>query len=122
MDLQEMVNSLKRHPMRNTIGMIASHLGIVRGTSRDGRPVTEIEVVYDRGKIQRIIEDVKKRSGIVEISVGATEGRLKIGDEILAVVVAGDIRENVFPALIETVNRIKVEASRKKEFFEQPGN
>jgi molybdopterin synthase catalytic subunit len=29
--------------------------------------------------------------------------------------VAGDIRENVFPALVTAVNRIKKEASRKKE-------
>jgi molybdopterin synthase catalytic subunit len=30
-------------------------------------------------------------------------------------VVAGDIRENVFPALIDAVNRVKSEASTKKE-------
>ena len=47
--------------------------------------------------------------------VQTKEGRLKVGDEILAVVVAGDIRENVFPALIKTVNRIKADASKKKE-------
>jgi len=29
--------------------------------------------------------------------------------------VAGDIRENVFPALVNAVNRIKKEASKKKE-------
>ena len=44
-------------------------------------------------------------------------GRLKVGDEILAVVVAGDIRENVFPTLIKTVNRIKGDASKKKEIL-----
>jgi molybdopterin synthase catalytic subunit len=33
----------------------------------------------------------------------------------MLVVVAGDIRENVFPVLEETVNRIKKEALSKKE-------
>jgi len=31
--------------------------------------------------------------------------------------VGGDTREHVFPALIETVNRIKVQGGRKKEIF-----
>jgi molybdopterin synthase catalytic subunit len=35
----------------------------------------------------------------------------------MAVAVAGDIRENVFPALARTVDEIKAKASRKKEFF-----
>jgi molybdopterin synthase catalytic subunit len=39
-----------------------------------------------------------------------------VGEEIMAVVVAGDIRENVFPAFVTAVNRIKKEASKKKEY------
>jgi molybdopterin synthase catalytic subunit len=31
--------------------------------------------------------------------------------------VAGDIRENVFPVLEETVNRLKAEAVKKKEWL-----
>jgi len=53
--------------------------------------------------------------GIAEVLVETRQGRLNVGEEILAVVVAGDIRENVFPALVSAVNRIKKEASRKKE-------
>ena len=96
--------------------MIASHLGVVRGTSRDGNEVTEIEVVYDHGKINDITQNIKALPGIIEVLIDTNEGRLKVGDEIMAVAVAGDIRENVFPALIETVNQIKKNASRKKEF------
>jgi len=33
----------------------------------------------------------------------------------MTIVVAGDIRENVFPALVDTVERLKSEASTKKE-------
>ena len=118
MDLNGMINTLKRHPERDKIGMIASHLGVVRGTSRNGRDATGIEVIYDHGVINEIVSEVKKTPGIVEVLVDMNEGLLKIGDDILAVVVAGDIRDNVFPTLIETVDRIKVEASKKKEFFD----
>ena len=115
MDINRMVRNLKRRKDSAKIGMIASHLGIVRGTSREGQKVRGIEVKYDHEAIQNIIEDIKRSDGILDVLVKTNEGRLKVGDEILAVVVAGDIRENVFPALIKTVNRIKADASKKKE-------
>ncbi len=117
MDLDRMIEKIKAHPKREKLGMIASHLGVVRGTSRDGRAVTGVEVAYDHESIKNIIIDIKKLPGIIEVLVDINEGHLKVGDEILAVAVGGDIRENVFPALIETVNRLKKEASKKREFF-----
>ena len=115
MDIQNMINRLKEHPDSSKIGMIATHLGVVRGTTRDGKHVSGIEVKYDYDVITDIIHDIKKMHGIVEVLVNTTEGELRVGDEIMAVAVAGDIRENVFRALIEAVNRIKAEASRKQE-------
>lgn len=117
MDLNNMINKLKQHPESHRIGMIASHLGIVRGTSRDGREVTDIEVVYDHDALVSVINDIKKMPGIVDVSVDTNEGRLAIGDEVLAVAIAGDIREHVFSALMDAVNRIKAESSKKKESF-----
>jgi molybdopterin synthase catalytic subunit len=117
MDLNRMIETLKAHPESGKIGMIASHLGIVRGVSRNGRDVSGIEVVYDHKAIDSIIRDIKKLPGIIEVLVDTNEGRLQVGDPILAVAVAGDLRENVFPALIESVNRLKKEASKKKERF-----
>ncbi len=117
MDIQEMVNTLKRHPDSNKIGMIATHLGVVRGTSREGEGVTGVEVAYDYDIIAIILNDIKNMPGIIEVIVNATEGRLDVGDEILAVAVAGDFRENVFSALIKAVDRIKTEAAKKKEYI-----
>ncbi len=117
MDLNKMIESLRAHSEREKIGMIASHLGIVRGVSRNGRKVSGIEVVYDHEVIASIINDIRVLPGIIEVMVDANEGRLEVGDAILAVAVAGDLRENVFPALIETVNRLKKEASKKKELY-----
>jgi molybdopterin synthase catalytic subunit len=117
MDIQEMINKLKIHPDSSKIGMIATHLGVVRGTSRDGKGVTGIKVSYDYDVIADIISDIKSMPGIVEVLVNATEGELRVGDEILAVAVAGDIRENVFKALIEAVDRIKTESSGKQEYM-----
>lgn len=118
MDIQEMINTLKAHPDSSKIGMIATHLGVVRGTSRDGRGVVGVKVRYDYDVMADIIRDIKRMPGIVEVLVNATEGDLRVGDEILAVAVAGDIREHVFKALIEAVDRIKAESSRKQEYME----
>lgn len=117
MDLARMIATLKGHPESQKMGMIASHLGLVRGSSRDGRKVTGIEVRYDKDRLNKIVEEMKRLPGIVDILVETREGRLELGDEVMAVAVGGDIRENVFDALIKTVNRIKSEASRKQEFF-----
>jgi molybdopterin synthase catalytic subunit len=117
MDIQKMIGRVREHPDARKIGMIAVHLGIVRSTSRDGRPVTRIEVMYDHGSLDGIIKDIKIMPGIIEVIVDTREGFLEIGNEILAVVIAGDIRENVFDALITAVNRIKAESSRKREIF-----
>ena len=117
MDLNKMITALRGRPDAARIGMIASHLGLVRGSSRDGREVTSIEVKYDHDRLNRIVSEMKRLPGIVDIQVATREGHLGIGDDILAVVVGGDIREHVFEALIQTVNRIKAEASRKQETF-----
>lgn len=117
MDLNRMIKTLMNHPDSRNIGMIASHLGVVRGTSREGRPVKAVDVVVDRERMERILGEVRGLPGIVDVVVDFNEGRLKVGEEILAVAVAGDIRENVFEALVRTVNRIKAEATRKVEIF-----
>ncbi|MFC1862683.1 molybdenum cofactor biosynthesis protein MoaE [Thermodesulfobacteriota bacterium] len=118
MDINGIIEEIRKHPNSEKIGMIASHLGIVRGNSRDGREVTRIQVSYDKNALNNIVLDIKELDGIVEVKVEICEGLLEIGDVIMFVAIGGDIRENVFPALIQTVERIKKESSKKMEYFE----
>ena len=115
MDLNKMIQAVKSSPNFHNAGMIASHIGVVRSFSRDGKPVEGVDVEFDHEKIQEIQTDIKSRPGIVDILVDSNSGHLKVGDEIMTIVVAGDIRENVFPALVDAVERLKSEASTKKE-------
>ncbi len=117
MDINQMITSLKNHPDVSKMGMIASHLGIVRGTSLDGRPVTHIEVRFHHDEVSRIINEIKRMPGIVDVLIHTWEGRLNVGDDIMFVVVGGDTREHVFPALMEAVNRIKAQGTAKKECY-----
>ena len=114
-DLNKMTNIIKSHPNFHKAGMIASHLGVVRSFSRDGKNIGGLHIEFNKAKIEEIKEDIKSRPGIVDIIIETSPGYHKVGDGILAVMVAGDIRENVFPALIDAVNRLKKEASTKKE-------
>jgi molybdopterin synthase catalytic subunit len=45
----------------------------------------------------------------------ARSGRLEPGDDLLFILVAGDIREHVKPVLSDLLDRIKAEAVTKKE-------
>lgn len=115
--MNKMIEDLKKGPDYAKIGMIASHLGIVRGNSLNGKTVTGMEVSFDYDKLDQINHNIKGMDGIVDVLIDVTEGPLAVGDEVMAVVVGGDTREHVFPALIAAVNRIKSEASTKREIF-----
>ena len=115
MDLNNMIATIKANPDFHNTGMIASHIGIVRAFARDGNAVEAIDVEFDQAKIEKVVADIKSRPGIVDVLIQTNNGHLAVGDEIMAVVVAGDIRENVFPALIDTVERLKADASTKTE-------
>ena len=115
MDLNKMTEIIKTHPDFHKAGMIASHLGIVRSFSRDGRAVVGIDVEFENEKIEEIILDIKSRPGIVDILIETNKGYLEVGDEIVTIMVAGDTRDNVFPALIDAINRLKSEAAIEKE-------
>ena len=117
MNIEQMIKTLKGHSESSKMGMIASHLGLVRETSLKGDPVKGINVRFDPSAIENIVKDAKEMPGIIEVMVDTCDGELQVGDEIMAVVVGGDIRDHVFPALIKTVERIKKEGSFKKEEF-----
>jgi len=111
----KLLEKMKQHPELARMGMIASHLGLVRGTSLDGTRVDEMEVQFDLEAVERIRDETKRFPGIVEVLVACNPGKLKVGDEVMAVAVGGDTREHVFPALVKAVDRIKVEATKKRE-------
>jgi molybdopterin synthase catalytic subunit len=115
MNLQEMIDKVKMHPDYPKAGMILCHNGVVRSTSRTGRPVSELTVRVERQPLQKIMDDIRQRPGIVEVLVEIREGRLYPGEDVMFIVVAGDFRENVFSALMDLVNRIKADVTRKIE-------
>ncbi len=115
MNLLDMISKIKGHPEYHKAGMILCHNGVVRETSRDGNPVSRLEVKADRERLAEIVAEMKKQPGIIEVLAEVNEGTLLAGDDIMLVVVAGDFRENVFPVLMDAIDIIKRDVTRKVE-------
>ena len=118
MDLIILIDKIKKHPEYHKVGMILCHNGVVRNTSRDGRKVSGLTVHVDHEKMKKIIEKNKQRPGIIEVLVEIAEGRkLTVGDNVMFLVIAGDIRENVISTMTDTLDAIKTTVTKKTEFF-----
>jgi molybdopterin synthase catalytic subunit len=118
MNPTQLIERIKQHPDYPKVGMILCHNGVVRATSRDGRPVSGLRIVVDREKLRQVIDAHKSRAGIVEILVHINgDVDLKVGEDVMYIVVAGDIRENVISALQDTLNTIKSTVTKKTQYF-----
>lgn len=122
MDISQAIAQMKQHPaFRDNVGMILIHNGVVRNWSRkDKRQVVALEVTPNRALIEALREEFLQRPGIFDIVIEAKQGRFVPGDDLLFIIVAGDIRENIKPVLGELLDRVKSEAITKKEIMAQP--
>ena len=107
MDTTKILADLKKRPgFTENVGMVLVHNGVVRGWARaDHAPVKSMKVSHDRAKMDAICREMEQQPGIFCIHAEAVEGELKPGDDVLFLVVAGDIREHVkatFSELLDT--------------------
>lgn len=107
------------------IGMYLCHNGVVRESARarvrDGDEsapkVKGMLFSYDALLLAELIEAAYKLDGIYYIRVWLNEGELKIGDELMYVLIGGDIRPHVVDALQYLVGRIKDECVCETELY-----
>lgn len=113
----------KQHESAPKIGMYLTHNGVVRESAKakvrfgaeDTLPVTGMYFSYDREKVDAAITDTYKMDGIYYIKVWLNEGELTVGDDIMYVLIGGDIRPHVVDALQSLVGRIKSECVTETE-------
>lgn len=118
MNSNDFIKTIKKHPEYDKVGMILCHNGVVRGTSRDGRRVSGLKIKVDHAKLASVIKENKEKPGIIEILVEIAEDvDLSVGDDVMILVVAGDIRDNVIRVLHETLNAIKTTVTHKTQVF-----
>lgn len=113
----------KAHESAPKIGMYLTHNGTVRQTAKakvragaeDTQPVTGMFFSYDQQKVDAIIAETYRMEGIYYIRVWLNEGELSLGDDIMYVLIGGDIRPRVIDGLQYLVGRIKNECVIEKE-------
>ena len=118
MSMDVLIKRVKSHPNISKAGMILCHNGIVRESDRSGsKKVRSLRVAVNREKIRDIVSWAKSQQGIVDVIVETLEGEFGIGDDLMYVVVAGDVRENVFNVMREVVEKVKQEGVSKTEIY-----
>jgi molybdopterin synthase catalytic subunit len=113
--LNDLVDEIKRKVDYSKVGMIACHNGIVRGTSRAGGVAEYLDIDVDADVLERVLQEMRSKPGIAAVEAHLFTGRRFVGDDVMFIAVAGDIRENVLPVLEKTLNRLKREAVKKRE-------
>lgn len=116
----------KTHESAPKIGMYLTHNGVVRQTPKakvrygveDAQDVTGMVFSYDPKKVDEIIAETYKMEGIYYIKVWLNEGQLQVGDDIMFVLIGGDIRPRIIDALNYLVGRIKNECVVETELHE----
>ena len=118
MNIARLVEQIRQHPDFHKAGMVLCHNGVVREDSRDKRMVSGLKIAVDHEKLEHILRENRKRPGIVEILVEIAEEKvLSVGDDVMLLVVAGDVRENVIRVLEDTLNAIKTTVTHKTEYY-----
>lgn len=115
--MDQWLREAKAHKSAPKIGMYLTHNGIVRQSAKakvrlgaeNAPDVSGMFFSYDREKVDAVIAETYRMEGIYYIRVWLNEGELNVGDDIMYVLIGGDIRPRVVDALQYLVGRIKNE-------------
>lgn len=123
--IDQWLKEAKMDENADRIGMYLTHNGVVRKTAKslvrendlDAKDVKGMLFSYDKEKLEQIIDETKKLVGIYHVRVWLNEGKLEVGDDLMYVLIGGDIRPNVTDALDYIVGRIKAECVTEEEIY-----
>lgn len=115
----------KRDASAAGCGMYLFHNGVVRETARarvrDGAEntaaVSGMNFSYDAEKVEKARQAALQMPGISYARVWLNSGALRVGDDIMLVLVGGDIRPHVIDALQALVGEIKNHCVTEQEVY-----
>lgn len=123
-DLNTWVSEAKKDPNAKNCGMFLIHNGVVRTTSKaelrfneEHKEVKAMEFSFDQNKVDEAILKAKSMKGIYIVKVNLNQGLLKVGDDLMYILVGGDIRENVNDCLMSLLKDIKHNCVIEKEIY-----
>jgi molybdopterin synthase catalytic subunit len=112
--LADGIESVKGSESFGKAGAIGVFVGVVRGETAEGERVQRLELEAYEEKANEVLSgicnDLRRRSGIVDVQIHHLVGGFDVGEDLVYVLVAGSHRECVFSVLEEAVERYKKEA------------
>jgi molybdopterin synthase catalytic subunit len=112
--IDQLVENLKSNSEFSKTGAIGLFIGVARGDSNEGEPVTKLTLEAYESKanetLQAICTDLKNKPGIVNVQIHHLLGDFQVGEDMVYVAVAGSHRQEMFEVLREAVERYKHEA------------
>ena len=115
--LEGWIREVKETADPASLGMILVHDGVVRGTSKSGEPIQGMRLSYNKQKLDHIVSGLRSREGIIDVRVWINSGKLKVGDDIMLVLVAGRFRTDILPIFAELLTTIKNEIVQEDEML-----
>lgn len=120
---EKIMKEAKASKYASKCGMFLLHNGVVRidakAKVREGKKNTKkvigMDFDYDKKKVDTAIKKALKMKGIYYIKVWLNSGKLKVGDDIMLVLIGGDIRPHVVDCLQSLVGEIKSKCVVEKE-------
>ncbi|QLC50360.1 molybdopterin synthase [Methanolobus zinderi] len=118
--LESLIRKVKSNPDIKFSGGIATFTGIVRQVTGETQTTAlEFEKYADVAEkaMDKICTEMKQREGIIDVVMHHRTGLIKVGEDIVYIVVAAGHRKELFIALIDSLERLKEEVPIwKKEF------
>ena len=123
--MDEWLREAKADEKAARCGMFLVHNGVVRESAKvqvrsgktDAPAVTGMNFSFDAAKVDSAVADALAMPGIFLVKVWLNEGLLTVGDDIMFVLVGGDIRPHVIDALQALVGEIKNHCVLEKEIY-----
>ena len=121
--IEKLLKDAKKDKNAKKCGMFLVHNGVVRETARakvrqgkrNAKNVKGMLFSYDEKKVEKAKNKALRMKGIYYINVWLNSGNLKLGDDIMIVLVGGDIRPNVINCLENLVAEIKTKCVIEQE-------
>ncbi len=125
-DVSKWLSEAKKEAAAKECGMFLIHNGVVRVTSKaearqgiSGPAVCRMNFSYDVSGVDAAVGRALHMPGIKLVKVWLADGVLSVGDDIMYVMVGGDIRPHVIECLNELVGEIKNKCVTEDEIYSE---
>jgi len=123
--MDQWIKEAKSDDKAKECGMYLFHNGVVRQSAKakvrenkeDTEEVKGMVFDYNKELVEKAIDATYKMPGINYIRVWLAKGELNVGDDIMLVLIGGDIRPHVIDGLQSLVGEIKNNCVVEKEIY-----